>query len=205
MFYTSEIGFQHLCESAFVGLCKIVGTSKHVAIRRETADIKEIMARRVADNDDLMRMESGSQREGFRLEGSDMDFMFWRNTHRVIRDTFQSHYYYTTKKTLIRSNSSQSLPGFTLLELLTPTTDRKIQSACVPINYRLYVSSSQFRKQTQIHFFTDSTQHGPCESGEVLGKEYDLVFCFSYDFWPPSASSWIDRCHLGLTMKSLIP
>ncbi|XP_078321400.1 uncharacterized protein LOC144621649 [Crassostrea virginica] len=140
-------------------------------------------------------MESGSQREGFRLEGSDMDFMFWRNTHRVIWDTFQSHYYYTTKKTLIRSNSSQSPPGFTLLELLTPTTDRKIQSACVPINYRLYVSSSLFRKQTQIHFFTDSTQHGPCESGEVLGKEYDLVICFSCDFWPPSVSAWIDRCH----------
>nr|XP_022313935.1 uncharacterized protein LOC111118661 [Crassostrea virginica] len=191
-----ETGFQHLCESVFVGLCQIVGTSVQVAIRRETEDIREMMQRRVAENEAVIKMESGSRREGFRLEGSDVDCMFWLNDQRVIWDMCQSEYYYTENKTLILLDSSESPPGFTLLELLTPTTDRQVQSACVPMNDRLYISSSLYRQQTQAHIYPGSTEHGPCESGEVLGRlEYDFAWCFVCDFWPPSASSWINRCH----------
>ena len=35
----------------------------------------------------------------------------------------------------------------------------------------------------------------PCSSGREGGLEYDHAFCFVSDFWPPSASSWRDRCH----------
>ncbi|XP_078321567.1 cyclic GMP-AMP synthase-like receptor 2 isoform X1 [Crassostrea virginica] len=188
-------GFQHLCESVFVGLCQIIGTSVQVAIRRETVDISEIVRRQSADNDDFIAMESGSRREGFRLKGSDMDFMLWQNDKKVIWNMSQSEYYYTANKTLILSDSSESPPGFTLLELLTPTTNETIKSACVPMNGRLYIAGSLFRKSMLSHMFPDSTEHGPCESGEILGKEYDLAFCLSCDFWPPTASSWISRCH----------
>ncbi|XP_022305144.2 uncharacterized protein LOC111112110 [Crassostrea virginica] len=154
-----------------------------------------MVKRRAADNDDNIEMESGSRREGFRLEGSDYDYMYWWNNHQVIFDMFQSEHYYTEDKTLILSYSSESPPGFTLLELLTPTTNRKVQSACVPMNDRLYISSSLYRQQTQTHPFPGSIIHGPCESGEVEGIEYDFAGCFACDFWPPSASSWINRCH----------
>ncbi|XP_022304023.2 uncharacterized protein LOC111112988 isoform X4 [Crassostrea virginica] len=191
-----DAGFQHLCESVFVRLCQIVGTSVQVAIRRETRDIMEMVDRRVADNDDVIDMESGSRREGFRLKGSDYDFMYWLNDHRVIFDMSQSEYYYTENNTLILSDSSEGPPGFTLLELLTPTTDREVQSACVPMNDRLYISSSLYRQQTQTHELPGSIVHGPCESGEVPGGfEYDIASCFFCDFWPSAASSWIDRCH----------
>ncbi|XP_078320259.1 uncharacterized protein LOC144621307 [Crassostrea virginica] len=190
-----DAGFQHLCESVFVRLCQIVGTSVQVAFRREVADISEMVERRVADNDDVIEVQSGSEREGFRLKGSDLDYMCWLNNHRVIGDMSQSEHYYTENKTLILSDNSESPPGFTLLELLTPTTYRKVQSACVPMNDRLYISSSLFRQQTQTHRYPGSIGHGPCESGEVGGLEYDLASCFACDFWPRSASSWINRCH----------
>nr|XP_022304020.1 uncharacterized protein LOC111111367 isoform X1 [Crassostrea virginica] len=191
-----DAGFQHLCESVFVRLCQIVGTSVQVAIRRETKDIREMVDRRVADNDDVIRMQSGSEREGFRLEGSDVDFMFWPNNHRVIFDMSQSEHYYTEDKTLILSDSSESPPGFTLLELLTSRRYRQVQSACVPMNDRFYISSSLFRQQTKTHHFPGSVGHGPCESGKIPGGlEYDFAYCFACDFWPRSASSWINRCH----------
>ncbi|XP_022315411.2 uncharacterized protein LOC111119498 [Crassostrea virginica] len=191
-----ETGFQHLCESVFVRLCQIVGTSVQVAFRRETKEIYEMVQRRVAENEDVIEMQSGSIREGFRLEGSDFDYMYWYNDHRVIWDMSQSEYYYTENKTLILSDSSESPPGFTLLELLTPSRYRQVQSACVPKNYRLFISSSLFRQQTQKHDYPGSREHGPCESGEVLGRlEYDFAQCLACDFWPPSASSWINRCH----------
>ena len=84
-------------------------------------DISEMVNRGVADNDDVIKLQSGSQREGFRLEGSDHDFMYWLNDHRVIWDMCQYECYYTEDKTLIMSDSSESPPGFTLLDLLTPT------------------------------------------------------------------------------------
>lgn len=34
-----------MSESVFVGLCRIVGTTEQVAIRRETVDIMEMMLR----------------------------------------------------------------------------------------------------------------------------------------------------------------
>nr|XP_022308648.1 uncharacterized protein LOC111114577 [Crassostrea virginica] len=191
-----KTGFQHLCESVFVRLCQIVGTSVQVAIRRETADIREMVERRVADNDDVIRMESGSEREGFRLEESDIDSMFWLNDHRVIFDMSQSEYYYTENKTLILSDNSESPPGFTLLELLTSTTHGMVLSACVLMNDRIYISSSLFRQQSKSHRFPGSIVHGPCESGAFPGGlEYDLAWCFACDFWPQATSSWIERCH----------
>ena len=71
-------------------LCQIVGTSVQVAIRRETEDIREMVVRRVAENDNVIVMESGSRREGFRLKGSDLDLMIWLNDHRVIWNMCQS-------------------------------------------------------------------------------------------------------------------
>ena len=59
----------------------------------------------------------------------------------------------------------------------------------------LYISSSKYREITCSDVIPNSTVHGPCGSGFIGTKEYDTAQCFVCDFWPPSASSWIDRCH----------
>ncbi|XP_034314230.2 uncharacterized protein [Magallana gigas] len=188
-------GLQHISETLFVVLCEIVGTSQQVALRRELQDIIEMVKRQVTPNDEVTYMLSGSRREGFRLEGSDVDFMVWYNSHQVIMDMSQSEYYSTANTTLILSDSSESPPGFTLLQLLTPTTIRDVQSACVMMNDRVYISSSIYRQLTCSTVVPNSTVHGPCGSGNIAGREYDTAFCFVCDFWPMSALSWINRCH----------
>ncbi|XP_034303464.2 uncharacterized protein [Magallana gigas] len=186
---------QHMSESVFVGMCEKVGTSQQVAIRRETEDIREMVVRRVTPYDGTISMMSGSRREGFRLNGSDLDIMYWPNNHRVIMDMSQSEYYNTANTTLILSDSSESPPGFTLLQLLTPSRYRQVQLSCVRMNDRVYISSSIHRQLTCSSIYPNSTVHGPCGSG-VLGRtEYDTACCFVCNFWPLSASSWIDRCH----------
>uniref|UniRef100_K1R677 Uncharacterized protein C3orf59-like protein n=1 Tax=Magallana gigas TaxID=29159 RepID=K1R677_MAGGI len=185
-----------MSESVFVVLCEIVGTTEEVAIRRETVEITEIVKRQGTTNDGVIGMLSGSQREGFRLKGSDVDFMFWLNFHRVIMDMSQSEYYNTANKTLILSDSSESPPGFTLLQLLTPARYSDVKSACVRMNDRVYISSSIYRDLTCSKAMPNSTVHGPCGSGNIAGRlEYDTAHCFVCDFWPLSASSWINRCH----------
>nr|XP_034311148.1 uncharacterized protein LOC117684169 [Crassostrea gigas] len=178
-------GIKHMSESVFVVLCQIIGTSQQVTIRRETRDILDVVRGRSVPYDELVQMLDGSRREGFRLEGSDIDFMLWPKNHRVIMDMFQFECYNTANTTLILSDSSESPPGFTLLQLLTPTRYSDVKSACVR-------SSSMWREIGCSAAVSNSTVHGPCGSGNLAGFEYDTAICLACDFWPPSASSWID-------------
>jgi hypothetical protein len=177
-----------------------VGTSQQVAMRRDVADIDDVMKNESANNNNAIIMWSGSNREGFRLEGSDIDVMFWLNNHRVIWDLSQTQLYNVHRKRLILSVSSDSPPGFTLLLLLSPRAYHRVISALVTMNGEYYISSSIYRQITCSDVFPNSTVHGPCGSGALSGVgvslEYDNAHCFACDFWPPSASSWIDRCHI---------
>eukprot|EP00105_Crassostrea_gigas_P036031 XP_019920179.1 PREDICTED: uncharacterized protein LOC105321661 [Crassostrea gigas] len=194
----SEIydGMQHMSEPVFECMCEIVGTSQQLAIRREAMDIGDVLDRQVKSSSGVREMISGSFREGFRLKQSDVDYMYWSNNHRVILDMSQSKYYNTDNTTLILSDSSESPPGFTLLQLLTPSRDEDIQSACTKVNDRDYISSSVYRQLTCSAILSNATEHGPCGSSSMPGgQEYDTAICFVSDFWHPSASSWINRCH----------
>ncbi|XP_048765443.2 uncharacterized protein LOC125673123 [Ostrea edulis] len=190
-----ETGIQHMSESVFVGLCHTVGTSQQVAMRRDVTDIHEMVTNKAKTSNEYTVMLSGSDREGFRMKGSDVDSMFWFNNHRVIWDLSQTQFYNVHRQFLILSVSSESPPGFTLLRLLTPRANSRVISALVTMNGGRYISSSKYRDITCSLITPNSTIHGPCASGSEGTFEYDYAHCFACDFWPPSASSWIDRCH----------
>ncbi|XP_061166183.1 uncharacterized protein LOC133175077 [Saccostrea echinata] len=166
-----------------------------LAMRRDVMDIRDKVENQMTTNYGYSEMVSGSRREGFRLKESDIDFMYWPNNYSVIWELSQSQYYNTHRQTLILCDCSNSPPGFTLLYLLSPRMNREIQRACVRMYNRHYISSSIHRQIMCLLSSIYSTQHGPCASGTVGSIEYDYTCCFACDFWPPSASSWIDRCH----------
>ncbi|XP_062579460.1 uncharacterized protein LOC134241421 [Saccostrea cucullata] len=184
-----------LSESVFVGLCHILGTSQLVAMRRDMGDIRDMVENQVRASDGISLMVSGSKREGFRLGGSDIDVMTWPNDHRVIWISSQSKYYNIRRQKMIICDCSDSPPGFTLLYLLSVSINRDIQRACVIMNNRFYISSSKYKQIVCSSSSLNSSEHGPCASGKVGTTEYDFAYCFVCDLWPPSASSWIDRCH----------
>jgi hypothetical protein len=168
-------------------------------MRRDVADICEMVRNKSVRSNQGMKMLSGSCREGFRMKGSDTDVMFWPGDHRVIWDLSQAQLYNVYRQRLILSVSTESPPGFTLLLLLSPIAYNKVISALVMMNGGHYISSSIYRQITCSDVMPNSTVHGPCGSGAISGVggslEYDHAHCFVCDFWPPSASSWIDRCH----------
>nr|XP_034337273.1 uncharacterized protein LOC117692708 isoform X2 [Crassostrea gigas] len=192
---------QHVSESMFRGLSLIVGTSQQVAIRRETNDIEEMVSRQIGVNG-LSTMLSGSRREGFRLKGSDFDVMVWPNEIRVATDVSQSVYYDDSFNTvLLLSDSSESPPGFTLLQLMIPTEAADLNRdfpLFEKMHGNFYISCSFYKKWLrEVSLSTPHilTEHGPCGNAIIYGTEWDLAPCFVCDFWPPSASSWIERCH----------
>ncbi|XP_052709338.1 uncharacterized protein LOC128184051 [Crassostrea angulata] len=190
---------RQISESVYVGMCLELGTPQQVASKREIVDIKEMLENHAVLNQPFTMMLSGSQREGFRLSGSDRDNMVWPNNHRVIWDFSQCQFYNIQEHALILCDSSESPPGFTLLWLPLEIAHRSVMSACVRMNGGLYISSSKLIENLCSLTTTmgyDMTAHGPCISGLIDGVlENDEAHCFASDFWPPSASTWIDRCH----------
>nr|XP_034322927.1 uncharacterized protein LOC117688746 [Crassostrea gigas] len=190
------MALQKMSESVYVGMCHKIGTPQKVTSRRDIVDMKELF-----DNQNgwVRFMGSGSHREGFRFNDSDIDTMFWLTDLRVVWDFSQSEYYNIHKQTLILCDSSESPAGFTLLWLPLERAGQGVLSSCVEMNGGLYISSSKFRENACASIAPDSRIHGPCSSGtrgpKEVSLEYDEAYCFASDFWPPSASSWIDRCH----------
>lgn len=180
---------QHMSESAFHGLCLIVGTSQQVAIRRETADVEEMLTIKTKPINRLYDMNiilSGSRREGFRFKGSDVDIMVWRNELRVITDVAQSKYYDPSKAGVLLSDISKSPPGFTLLQLgIQPISiDIDLRPVFVKMNDSLYVSSNGFKSFISLFVkpFFHFINHGPCTASFKDGIGIDLAFCFVCDF-----------------------
>lgn len=103
-------------------------------------------------------MLSGSQKEGLRLRGSDIDIMFWPSDYRVIWDYSQSQLYTTQRQTMIICDSFQSPPGFYLLRLPKEYAQLLLLPACVQMNGELYISSSKY-KQIMKNFFFLNQHH----------------------------------------------
>ncbi|XP_061187026.1 uncharacterized protein LOC133195182 [Saccostrea echinata] len=176
-----------MSESVFAGLCRKVGSSIQVNIRREVVEFKQLYMRLTGEGN---VMYSGSRREGFRMAGSDVDFMVWPNGFQVIWNLDQAQNP-NTKGKIILCDCSESPPGFTLLELIL-TNHEKTLPSIVRMNDKFYVSSSKYRRE---HCGPNATEHGPCEHFFIEHREFDYAYCLQCDFWPPSASLWIDRCH----------
>nr|XP_011428581.1 uncharacterized protein LOC105329110 [Crassostrea gigas] len=183
---------QFLSELVYHGMCHEIGTPEEVSYRREILDISEFLGIRVNRRSVCKKMYSGSRKEGFRLSESDTDIMLIHRNSRVIWDMSHSEMYNLHRQVLILCNTSESPPGFALLWL--PLENILEHPATVRINGVLYISSSKFREM-ECSCSPNSTIHGPCRSTHIAKTAYDFAHCHVSDFWPPAASSWIDRCH----------
>lgn len=165
-----------------------------MASRREINDIDEWFRNQVENRArNWVQVMSGSQKEGFRIEGSDVDYMDWLTYVRVIWDFHQYKFYNIRRQLLFVCDSSASTPGFTLLLLFPVGYLQEIEAPFVKINENIYLSSYRSRQMRSENNFL--TMHGPCSSGKILTSEdFDIAYCLASDFWPPSAISGIDRC-----------
>nr|XP_011437655.2 uncharacterized protein LOC105335482 [Crassostrea gigas]XP_034322890.1 uncharacterized protein LOC105335482 [Crassostrea gigas]XP_034322891.1 uncharacterized protein LOC105335482 [Crassostrea gigas] len=203
------MALQKMSRSVYVGICQEIGTPQQVASRRNRIDDCELLVNQVLKDElKLQLMMSGSRKEGFRFRGSDVDIMYWPTDHQVIWDFSQIRFNNIQSHVPVFCDSSESPPGFTLLKIPVPLecavflnrsliedAFHYVMRSCVKHNKRLCISSSKYRELIQTISFPGSGIHGPCSSGTLGGGiEYDQAYCFVSKLWPPSASSWKDRC-----------
>lgn len=186
---------KNMSRALYAGMCLKIGTAQQIGFRREIADTDELLTNQADRSTAMKKVESGSHKEGFRLDGSDIDFMILLTEHRAVWDSSQFHVSDMLELALILCDNSESPPGYTLLRLPFEVASDVVLSACIRVNGNLYISSSNCREAMRPLSLLGSTIHGPCSNGILAGLEYDQAFCFVSEFWPPSASSWKDRCH----------
>ena len=183
-----------------MGMCRYVGSPTEVRIRREVKDIEEVMKKPVMIMRGFDRMQSGSRREGFRLQTSDMDSMLWLPDHKVICDLSQISLYRIPQHTVILMECEDLPPGFTRLKLMTPSGNQNVNSSLIASNNEIYISSFLYRAKILecLQAFggigRSSIQHGPCASFNHHGMEADGAHCFRSHHWPSLSLPWIQRC-----------
>ncbi|XP_062611470.1 uncharacterized protein LOC134273296, partial [Saccostrea cucullata] len=163
-----------LSDFVYIGLCREVGSPTEVRIRREVMDTEEVLKRPVNILRGFDRMTSGSKGEGFRLITSDEDWMFWPPDHKVICDLSQINLYRIPQHIVILMECDDGMPpGFTRLNLMSPSNNAKIFSSCVVMNNTVYISSTLFR-DNQLQLFktisvsdTSVFPHGPCSTQSI--------------------------------------
>lgn len=186
-------------------MCKIVGTSKDIAIRRDVMDINEILTGHGFKNKKYRYFQrlSESTREGFNLKESDIDMMIGVDCIKVIWRFSQSGRYNFSDHYILCFDSSKSPPGYGLLEILSKYDDYEeyLDELTTTIEGKIYLPSSGWISIMAL-LLPKCLPHGPCLTFSDT-FDLDIAICIISEFWPPSALSFIKRCHLWLKPELL--
>ncbi|XP_061182367.1 uncharacterized protein LOC133190693 [Saccostrea echinata] len=188
-----------ISEVMYVGMCRKIGRPTEVAIRRDVMDMWEMIEKPLQTYTGDMCMFTGSHREGFRFDSSDMDVMIWNHGHKMISKVSQFSIYDTSKHTIIlMEENTDTPPGFVILQLLTQPKDTFITSALVSLKGIGYLSNLLWRenylqitRENKVYHTVDS--HGPCSTAYHRNIEIDLAFCLKSIHWTKITSNWIER------------
>ncbi|XP_052703282.1 uncharacterized protein LOC128179753 [Crassostrea angulata] len=190
-------------EALYAGLCDYIGTPTEVTVRREVGDMVEKIQKpaKIHRGYRYMYMTSGSDREGFRFESSDIDTMGWFTNHKVISDLAQSIANDLSKYFIILMEDIDTPPGFVRLQLLTPPQSEIIESLVVPFSDGMYISNVEWRQMpftliVEEGFFKNIKQHGPCTNFFYEDVESDFALCFHCSYWSRLTLHWRKRCTL---------
>ncbi|XP_061195640.1 uncharacterized protein LOC133203852 [Saccostrea echinata] len=190
-----------LSQEVYLLLQLEIGTPAEVDIRRQIRDIEEAIYNSASTTVKLpfrrhpkfFRVATGSQREGFRFDESDADFLYWWTDHKVIYHPGQENLY--GKETLIMMEYCDDSPGSVLLKVKGWSVWSVVSDSYVSLKEGTYMSSFKYRESTRNLVVANSKIHGPCASGKLgNGVYYDNAHSLKCDFLPPVASSWIKRC-----------
>jgi hypothetical protein len=194
-----RMDISRVSEALYTGLCGKIGTPTEVTIRREVADMYEMIEKPIEVYRGERNILSGSQKKGFRFESSDRDLMYWHCHHKLISEISQARLYDRTKHDIILMEDNDTPPGFVKLRILTWPKKECIASSAVPVNDNIYMSSL-LHQHLAVKIFKSKKNfqrvigHGPCANAYEHSKEYDHALCVAGIHWPELTLPWIDRC-----------
>lgn len=171
-------------------MCESVGLPQTIANRREIMDtLEDLFGSHPCKILSPLKILSGSRREGFRFDNSDINVMAYLQNYKVVWDDSQ----FLNCSEHIMFDGTESPPGYGLLQ--TTPSQNKDNDFIVTIKEKSYLSSIAVKKcvcsgchRLQIN--------GPCASWRHELFAIDIAFSIASAYWPPAASSFAKRCNL---------
>lgn len=174
-----------LSEWLYNGLCESVGLPQTIANRREIMDTHEALfgpnPRKILSS---LGIISGSRREGFRFDNSDMDVMACLQNFKVVWNDSQ----FSNCSEHIMFDGTESSPGYGLLQT-TPSQDKESSDFIVTSKEKSYLSSIALK--TALCSGSPRFQmNDPCASWRNEHFAVDIAYSIASAYWPPDASSF---------------
>ncbi|KAK3083448.1 hypothetical protein FSP39_022947 [Pinctada imbricata] len=163
-------------------LSMLFGTEEHVHMRRQLTLLREEIINIVAPQGLFRFICSGSLGEGVHYPPSDDDFMSCNNRTLVVKTYMEA-----LQSGGLLMVPSENSPGYCLLFDINPSRRENVIQV---INGMPFLSSLLFKQDSLLG---GQSIHGPCQSQELGGYEYDFAQCFRCSFWPDVAKSWAIR------------
>lgn len=178
-------------EALYVGLCVYIGAPIEVTVRREVMDTDELLKifLEELEHSGNRLMCSGSYREGFRLNSSDIDMMIWNFNFKVIADISLCNVYDLSRHAIILMEDSVRL------RLLSSTPDKNLEPVLFLFKDGMHISNSRWRQNmliamTDSRAYDNTKSHGPCANCIHDVTEFDFALCFHSPCWSPLTDDW---------------
>ncbi|KAK3082639.1 hypothetical protein FSP39_001189 [Pinctada imbricata] len=162
-------------------LSYLFGTEEYVNLRRQLVLTRENLID-YNYHGKQRAICSGSLGEGITYPPSDDDVMTYETNLRVVRS-----YTEATQRGDLLIVPSEFSPGYCLLFDVNKSCHAKVIHV---VDGKSFISSSQWK---QFDLQDGESIHGPCQSQNLVGYEYDHAQCIRCTFWPDAANGWISR------------
>ncbi|KAK3098975.1 hypothetical protein FSP39_024891 [Pinctada imbricata] len=169
----------------------IIGPECIVHLRRQKNDIRDLFMG-CDTSKSSKTVTSGSRAEGFLFKSSDADIIDIDSNIVVVKSNTWHLSNTRDFPNILLMETDIVPPGFALLKCLKyDDRDKQLYKSLVRRGNDLYVSSRIARESCAIDGV--SYTHGPCNSGGMIGDEYDIAYTLKCPFWPNQAKSFILR------------
>ena len=176
----------------------VTGTQEMVKIRQDYCKITDrIMSSNI---DNVQIFFTGSKAEGLDLPGSDEDYMYDLNNifdiefSESLPQLFQS-----IQRNKFTLKPDEERPGFALLKCCSSVENSPLRQSLCYIGHYLYLSNSAFVLPRRYDPLIRKVKiQGPSNEtwsifDNINESGRDMVPSFRCQFWPSTASEWIDR------------
>jgi hypothetical protein len=194
-----DVDKQKLSEVLYLYLCQEFGFESIIQIRRNIANLMELVLNQLDPGSCCFTYHSGSVAEGFKMSASDIDFMTVYTENLIVNNTAEIPELSCVKviESVMTMETQYTKPGYVRLIL---ETDKYMPSESMSIlghNYdgKLYLSSALYRKHMMSLSGQNVEAHGPAVLLAKGIQEYDYTNCLSCTSQPTAVQNWETRCN----------
>lgn len=169
--------------SLFNAMMLLMGKEKHIYMRRTEIDVYDKLYNEACSKH-IRRVNTGSRKEGFRIDFSDLDCFYFSTRHRVVWSLTDMHSYDPVTESVILVEYHPSIPGTVYLRL------KESCSKNTDLINKIKVVEKNSRRNMYIRHFGILQMKDP----QSYNCGSDFAYGYTCGQWPLQKYDFMARC-----------